>query len=231
MVTIPNYTIAIDGYSSTGKSTLAKEVAQQLGFIHIDSGAMYRAVTLYGLRHFFDFQTQTINQELLERKLPSIKLEFKEVDGEMHIFMNGEDVEHDIRLIEVSNYVSEIAKNAAVRSYLVELQREMAKNQNVVMDGRDIGTVVFPNANIKFFITADAKERAKRRYKDLKEEDPDITLEEVEKNIQERDDKDVNREISPLKKADDAIVIDNTYSTKEETLQKMLQIIEENLDF
>lgn len=227
---LPKYIIAIDGYSSTGKSTLAKSIAHNLGFIHIDSGAMYRAITLYGLRHFYNQESNQIEVDKLVASLPNIHLQFKEVEGQNHLFMNGEDVEHDIRTMEVSHHVSEIAKNEEIRNFLVDIQRKLAENNNIVMDGRDIGSVVFPDADIKFFIVADVEERAQRRWKELKVDNPTITLEEVKANLIERDRKDENRKYSPLKMADDAIKVDNTFSSKEETLQNLLRLIEERFD-
>ncbi len=217
--------IAIDGYSSTGKSSLAKEIAQNLGYIHVDTGAMYRGITLYGLQHFYEGGNAEINMEQLIRALPDIQLKFKKVKGNNHLFLNGEDVENEIRDIDVSNYVSKVASYPEVRSFLVEKQRKMADDHDIVMDGRDIGTVVFPNADIKFFITADVEERAKRRYLDMIKEHPNVTYEEVKENLLARDYADVHRAHSPLKKAEDAIVIDNTHQTKEETVAQMMSYI------
>ena len=219
-------TIAIDGFSSTGKSSIAKAIAKELGFLHIDSGAMYRGVTLFGLENCFDHQKNKIDELALIEKLPEINLDFTLETETKALLLNGKNVEKEIRSIEISNLVSSIAKMKEVRSFLVQKQRELAQNHSIVMDGRDIGTVVFPNADFKFFITAELKERAIRRWKDMKLQNEDITLEEIETNLNERDFVDVNRENSPLLRAKDAIEIDNTFTTKEETIQKILNIIQ-----
>ncbi len=221
--------IAIDGYSSTGKSSLAKAIAKELDFIHVDTGAMYRAITLYGLNHFYEGGNGEINEAQLIEDLPNIQVEFQKTPEGRHLFLNGEDVESEIRNIEVSSYVSKIASNPEVRAFLVQKQQEMAQSQNIVMDGRDIGTVVFPNADLKFFITADLEVRAQRRYEDLSKIDPEVDFEEVRDNLKARDEADVNREHSPLKQAEDAILIDNTYQSKEETINEMMDIIHQKL--
>jgi len=204
-------TIAIDGYSSTGKSTLAKQLAKSLGYIYVDTGAMYRAVTLFALRKGF-INDSEINSSSLTVALPKIYLEFNfnEKLGFAEMFLNGENVENEIRQLEVSRYVSKIAVIAEVRDKLVEMQRGMGENKGVVMDGRDIGTVVFPNAELKIFMTASADARAARRYKELLDRGDAVTYEDVLKNVQERDYIDSNRKHSPLKKAQDAIELDNT---------------------
>ncbi len=217
--------IAIDGYSSTGKSTLAKEIAREIEFVHVDSGAMYRAITYFGLQNCCIKEKGCIHNEFLIQNLSKIELDFRKVGNQNHIFLNGKDIEDEIRTSEVSENVSQVAQIAEVRTYLVDKQREMAQIQNLVMDGRDIGTVVFPDAEMKFFVTADLDERAKRRYKDLNKTEPDLEFEEVKQNLAERDKADTEREISPLRQAPDAVLIDNTHQTKEETVQEMLSII------
>lgn len=213
------YIIAIDGHSACGKSTIAKSLAEKLGFIYIDSGAMYRAVTYYCLQEGI-IEKNEINQLLLEEKIDDIKIEFlKLTENKMYqTFLNGENVEEEIRKIKVSQHVSQVSKIKKVRDKMVDLQRSMAENNSIIMDGRDIGTVVFPNANLKIFMTAELKIRAKRRYKELLEKGQNISLHEIEKNIIERDEIDQSREISPLKKADDAVVLDNSYLTQQEQL-------------
>lgn len=210
-------TIAIDGFSSTGKSTLAKQLANTLGYVYVDTGAMYRAVTLYAM------QNELITKEFFKvdeliRVLPEIKLHFKfnpEV-GFGEIFLNGSNVEKDIRNITVSSFVSKVAEISEVRSKLVEQQQEMGKDKGIVMDGRDIGTVVFPEAELKIFMNATAATRAKRRYDELVAKGDNVSYEAVLKNVQERDYIDTHREDSPLVVADDAIEMDNSDMTKDE---------------
>lgn len=204
-------TIAIDGYSSTGKSTIAKQVAKELGYAYVDSGAMYRAVTLYALNNNF-IGKENNNIQALIKMLPYIKLKFKynSALGYSEIFLDGENVEKEIRTLEVSNYVSTVAAITEVRQMLVELQKEMGKDKGVVMDGRDIGTVVFPDAEFKLFMTASPETRAHRRYKELIDRGDKVTYDEVLENVQNRDYIDSHRENSPLIKANDAIEFDNT---------------------
>lgn len=199
-------TIAIDGYSSTGKSTLARQLAAALGYVYIDSGAMYRAVTLYALEH------DLLDPEKLVGRLPEIKLHFglNPDTKKSEIHLNGKNVEKQIRSLEVSQKVSAISAIGEVRHKLVELQREMGKDKGVVMDGRDIGTVVFPDADLKIFMTASPEIRANRRYKELLERGDTVSFEAVLENVRQRDHLDSTREISPLKKADDAIEVDNS---------------------
>ena len=199
--------IAIDGFSSTGKSSISKVVADTLGLIHIDTGAMYRAITLFGLRNFKD-EKQEIDLSKLLQNLNEISLEFRENSGKLEIYLNGENVSKEIRTTEVSDNVSFIAKHPEVRARLVVLQRDIAEKQGVIMDGRDIGTVVLPNADYKFFLTASADERARRRFLELQSLGIETTIEEVKQNLIERDRIDSEREISPLKQAEDAILID-----------------------
>ena len=216
--------IAIDGFSSTGKSSISKVVADTLGLIHIDTGAMYRAITLFGLRNFKD-EKQEIDLSKLLQNLNEISLEFRENSGKLEIYLNGENVSKEIRTTEVSDNVSLIAKYPEVRARLVVLQRDIAEKQGVIMDGRDIGTVVLPNADYKFFLTASADERARRRFLELQSLGIETTIEEVKQNLIERDRIDSEREISPLKQAEDAILIDNTNLNKEETIDLILSYI------
>ena len=216
--------IAIDGFSSTGKSSISKVVADTLGLIHIDTGAMYRAITLFGLRNFKN-EKQEIDLSKLLRNLNEISLEFRENSGKLEIYLNGENVSKEIRTTEVSDNVSFIAKQPEVRERLVVLQRDIAEKQGVIMDGRDIGTVVLPNADYKFFLTASADERARRRFLELQSLGIETTVEEVKQNLIERDRIDSEREISPLKQAEDAILIDNTNLNKEETIDLILSYI------
>ena len=216
--------IAIDGFSSTGKSSISKVVADTLGLIHIDTGAMYRAITLFGLRNFKN-EKQEIDLSKLLQNLNEISLEFRENSGKLEIYLNGENVSKEIRTTEVSDSVSFIAKQPEVRERLVVLQRDIAEKQGVIMDGRDIGTVVLPNADYKFFLTASADERARRRFLELQSLGIETTIEEVKRNLIERDRIDSEREISPLKQAEDAILIDNTNLNKEETIDLILSYI------
>ena len=216
--------IAIDGFSSTGKSSISKVVADTLGLIHIDTGAMYRAITLFGLRNFKN-EKQEIDLSKLLQNLNEISLEFKENSGKLEIYLNGENVSKEIRTTEVSDNVSFIAKQPEVRERLVVLQRDIAEKQGVIMDGRDIGTVVLPDADYKFFLTASADERARRRFLELQSLGIETTIEEVKQNLIERDRIDSEREISPLKQAEDAILIDNTNLNKEETIDLILSYI------
>lgn len=217
-------TIAIDGYSSCGKSTMAKDLAREIGYIYIDSGAMYRAVTLYSLRNGF-FTEQGINTEALKAAMPHIHISLQlnpETQRPM-TFLNGENVEEEIRTMEVSSHVSPIATLGFVREALVKQQQEMGKAKGIVMDGRDIGTVVFPDAELKIFVTASAEIRAQRRYDELKGKGQDASFEEILANVKERDYIDQNREVSPLRKADDAILLDNSHLTIAEQKQWLAQ--------
>ena len=216
--------IAIDGFSSTGKSSISKVIADTLGLIHIDTGAMYRAITLFGLKNFKN-EKQEIDLPKLLQNLNEISLEFRENSGKLEIYLNGENVSKEIRTTEVSDNVSFIAKQPEVRERLVVLQRDIAEKQGVIMDGRDIGTVVLPNADYKFFLTASADERARRRFLELQSLGIETTIEEVKRNLIERDRIDSEREISPLKQAEDAILIDNTNLNKEETIDLILSYI------
>ena len=220
--------IAIDGYSSCGKSTFAKLLAKRLAYAYIDTGAMYRAVTLYCLRHNL-IDNGIVNIPELKNNLDQIKVYFMLNPETQHndIWLNGENVEQEIRLLAVSNNVSPVAAVAEVRHRLVALQQEMGKSKGIVMDGRDIGTVVFPNAELKIFMTAQPDVRAQRRFDELTTKGEKISYEEIRANIIERDRYDETREESPLRKADDAIVLDNSFMTREEQLKWVLRRIAE----
>ena len=220
--------IAIDGFSSTGKSTLAKQLAKHLGYVFVDTGAMYRAITWYAIQKKH-ITYEGVNKELLIENVPSILLhfEFNEQLGFAEMYLNNQNVEKEIRTIEVSNFVSKIAEISEVRAKLVEQQQEMGKNKGIVMDGRDIGTVVFPDAELKIFMTASAETRAQRRFDELSQKGDAVTYEEVLKNVQERDYIDTHREDSPLVIAEDAIEIDNSYLSREEQFQLVLELVEE----
>jgi len=223
-------TIAIDGYSSTGKSTVAKQIADYLGYIYVDSGAMYRAVTLYAMQHNI-ISKDNFDKEKLISALSSIDLKFeKEAAWEKaHIFLNGKDVENDIRNLTVSEFVSPIATIHEVRVKLVAQQQEMGLQKGVVMDGRDIGTVVFPKAELKIFMNASAEKRAERRYKELLQRGDKVQYVDVLKNIQERDHLDSTREDSPLRVASDAIEIDNSNMNLEDQFQTVLQLAKDRV--
>lgn len=207
-------TIAIDGHSSCGKSTMAKDLAKEIGYIYIDTGAMYRAVTLYCLRHGI-IGREGVDTDRLRKEMDDIAITFRfnNDTGRPDTYLNGERVEDEIRTMEVSGNVSPIAAIGFVREAMVNLQREMGKAKGVVMDGRDIGTVVFPDAELKIFVTASPEVRAKRRYDELTAKGEDCKLEDILANVNERDRIDSTREISPLRKADDAIVLDNSHLT------------------
>lgn len=218
--------IAIDGFSSTGKSTLAKQLAKHLGYVFVDSGAMYRAITYFAMKNSW-IDAEHLNQEELIANLYNIHLSFQfNADlGFSEMFLNNENIEKQIRTIEVSNLVSKIAEISEVRSKLVEQQQEMGKNKAIVMDGRDIGTVVFPNAELKIFMTASASTRAKRRFDELITKGDRVTFEEVLKNVEERDNIDTHRADSPLVKSNDAIEIDNSEMTRSEQFELVLNLI------
>lgn len=216
-----NIVVAIDGYSSCGKSTLAKALAKKLHFIYVDSGAMYRAVTLYFLRNNID-QKDIVQ---VTQALKNIHLNFHSRDYETHITLNDEEVSDEIRQMPVSDNVSAVSAIHEVRVEMVKQQQRMGRSKNIVMDGRDIGTAVFPKADIKIFMTADPKVRAERRYKEMISKNPDVTLEEVFKNIANRDYQDTTRKESPLIRADDAIILDNTNLTPQQQLDFALEKI------
>ena len=207
--------IAMDGHSSCGKSTMAKALAKAIGYTYIDTGAMYRAVTLYAMRRGF-IGENGIDEESLRREMPQIKITFGHENGMQYTILNGENVERQIRGMEVSGNVSPISAIGFVREAMVSLQREMGRQGAVIMDGRDIGTTVFPNAELKIFVTASDEIRAQRRFDELKAKGENPVFEDVLKNVRERDYIDSHRAVSPLRKADDAIVLDNSHMTIEE---------------
>jgi cytidylate kinase len=216
--------IAIDGFSSTGKSSISKIIAKSLGLIHMDTGALYRGITYFALQNCLD-DDQSINMEKLLADLPKINLEFQNVDGELQLFLNGKNINKEIRFPQVSDNVSQVAKEADVRNYLLKAQRDIAEKGGIIMDGRDIGTVVLPNADYKFFMTASQDERARRRFLELQLAGEETNVEIVKQNLTKRDKIDSEREVSPLKQADDAILIDNTNINKEETIALILSYI------
>ena len=219
--------VTIDGLSSCGKSTLAKQLAKKLGYVYIDSGAMYRAITLYFLRNNID----PLDEKGIRRALKNISIEFlvNETSEESEIYLNGENVEYIIRDLVVAEKVSEIAALKEVRSFAVAAQQTMGINKGIVMDGRDIGTTVFPDAEVKIFMIADEAVRVERRFTEMFNKNPNITLDEVKTNIAMRDYIDSNREISPLRKAVDAIEINNTSLTEKEQLSLALRIVKSQL--
>ena len=221
-------TIAIDGFSSTGKSTLAKQVANQLGYIYVDTGAMYRAVTYFAMQHNFVSETH-LDADGLIKNLTNVSLQFRfnEKLGFAEMYLNNENIETPIRNIEVSRLVSKIAEISQVRSKLVEQQQQMGENKGIVMDGRDIGTVVFPNADLKLFMTASTTTKAQRRFDELIGKGQQVTFEEVLQNVKERDYIDTHRDDSPLVKAEDAIEIDNSNLTKNEQFELVMELVHE----
>ncbi|RYE23386.1 MAG: (d)CMP kinase [Sphingobacteriales bacterium] len=216
----PKIIVAIDGFSSCGKSTLARELAKKLEYTHIDSGAMYRAITLHFLRNSVDLQ----DHEQVLTALAGVHLTFmfNEQSGKSEICLNDEDVEHHIREMLVAEKVSQVAAIKEVRSFATAQQKRMGRKKGIVMDGRDIGTEVFPDAELKIFMTADPAIRVKRRFEELFPTNPNITLEEVKHNLELRDYIDSNREVSPLRQADDAVILDNSSITREEQLEMVL---------
>lgn len=219
--------IAIDGYSSCGKSTLAKQLAKQLNYVYIDSGAMYRAITLFFLRNHINW----LDEDAVEEALSNIQLEFhpNASTGESEIYLNGENVEYVIRDLVIAEKVSEIAALQKVRAFAVHQQQTMGQKKGIVMDGRDIGTTVFPDAELKIFMTADNAIRVERRFKELYAKNPNVTIEEVKNNLELRDYIDSHREVSPLQQAPDAAVIDNSGLSTEQQLFKALQLVNEQL--
>ena len=219
-------TIAIDGFSSTGKSTLARQLAAKLGYVYVDTGAMYRAVTYFMMQNGW-ITENALDKEAIVQALPNVKLhfQFNAELGFAEMYLNGVCVEQEIRTLEVSRFVSKIAEISEVRAKLVEQQQEMGKGKAIVMDGRDIGTVVFPDAELKLFMTASAETRAKRRFDELVEKGQHVTFEEVLQNVQERDHIDTNREDSPLVKALNAITIDNSSMSKTEQFELVYNLI------
>lgn len=218
-------TIAIDGFSSCGKSTMAKDLAKRIGYIYVDTGAMYRSVTLFALRNGLFNEDDSINVDELEKRMDEINISFKlnEETGKPDTYLNGELVEKEIRSMEVSNRVSPIAAIPFVRTAMVAQQQKMGKEKGIVMDGRDIGTVVFPDAELKVFVTASAEVRAKRRYDELLQKGMKADYDDILKNVQERDYIDSHREVSPLRRADDALLLDNSNMTISEQDEWLMQ--------
>lgn len=214
--------IAIDGPAGAGKSSIAKLVAKKLSFVYVDTGAMFRTVAYYFLSQGKDPSDAEMVTEECEKI--SISIEYK--DGAQHIFLDGTDVSTEIRQEEVGKNASVVAKNQAVRNRLQALQRQMAEKQDVIMDGRDIGTVVLPDAQVKIYLTASASVRAERRYKELVEKGESCNLKKIEEDIIARDEQDMNREIAPLKQAEDAVLVDSSYMTIEEVVDKIIEIVE-----
>jgi len=219
--------ITIDGWSSCGKSTLAKQLAKELGYIYVDSGAMYRAITLYFLRNHIDWT----DAAEVKKALKDISLEFEHnaKSGQSEMYLNGENVEYVIRDLVVAEKVSEVAAIKEVRKFAVAQQQKMGKGKGIIMDGRDIGTVVFPHAELKIFMTADNAVRVERRFQELFEKNPNITLDEVKANLEMRDYIDSHRDVSPLRQAEDAILLDNTNLTEKEQFQKALKWAHEKI--
>lgn len=215
--------VAIDGYAACGKSTLARQLADKLHYLFLDTGAMYRAVTLYFLRNNIDWK----NEEILPPFFSHVKIDFQYdvQDGKYITLLNDENVEEEIRSLAVSNYVSEIAAASSVRKFLVHQQQEIGKQKGIVMDGRDIGTVVFPDAEVKIFVMARMEVRIKRRWQELQENGITVSEEEIKKNLEKRDREETTRTDSPLRKADDAIVLDNSDMTQEEQLEWGMELI------
>lgn len=215
--------VAIDGPAGAGKSTVAKGAAAKLGFIYVDTGALYRAVGVYALGKGLD----TKDTESVSSVLPEITVELKFIDGVQHVFLNGKDVSVEIRTPDASMAASNVSAIPAVRSFLFDLQRDIASKNNCIMDGRDIGTVVLPHAQVKIFLTADPEERAMRRYKELIVKDPDVKYEDVLADLKVRDYQDSHREIAPLKPAEDSVVYNTTGNTLEESVEDVISIIKE----
>lgn len=220
--------ITIDGWSSCGKSTLAKQLAKALGYIYVDSGAMYRAITLYFLRNHIDWTDSAEVKKAL--KEISLEFEYNSKSGQSEMYLNGENVEYVIRDLVVAEKVSEVAAIKEVRKFAVAQQQKMGMDKGIIMDGRDIGTVVFPHAELKIFMTADNAVRVERRFQELFEKNPNITLDEVKANLEMRDYIDSHRDVSPLRQAEDAILLDNTNLTEKEQFQKALKWAQQKID-
>lgn len=229
----PRIIVAIDGYSSSGKSTMARELAKRVGYVYIDSGAMYRAATLYALRNNWFNADGSVKLDSLLPHLSEINVSFKpsaSEDGVQHTLLNGEDVEKEIRGPEVSNHVSVIAEIPEVRERMVEHQQEFGRQKGIVMDGRDIGTTVFPHAELKIFVSAGLHERARRRWRELQQKGVDVNFEDILKNLAERDRIDTTRKVSPLVKAPDALELDNGAITHEEQMEWLMKIFQETIE-
>ena len=225
-------TIAIDGFSSCGKSTMAKDLAKKLGYVYVDTGAMYRAVTLYAMRNRLFNADGSVKTADLERQMNKINITFKlnKTAERPNTYLNNELVENDIRTLEVSNHVSQIAAVPFIREAMVAQQQRMGKDKGVVMDGRDIGTTVFPEAELKVFVTASAEVRAQRRYDELKEKGMPADFNDILKNVQERDYIDSHREVSPLRKAPDAIELDNSHMTIAEQSAWLMELVKQKIE-
>lgn len=221
--------IAIDGFSSCGKSTMAKDLARRIGYVYVDTGAMYRSVTLFALNHHLFNEDGSVKADQLEKLMPEVNISFKlnTETGRPDTYLNGVCVENDIRGMEVSSHVSPIAAIPFVREALVAQQQRMGGDKGIVMDGRDIGTTVFPEAELKIFVTASAEVRAQRRYDELKAKGAEANYDDILKNVQERDYIDTHREVSPLRKADDALELDNSHMTIEEQNAWLMQRFEQ----
>lgn len=219
--------IAVDGYSSTGKSSISKIIAKKLNLVHLDTGSMYRAVTYYALKNCKSLDGK-IDLDLLFKNLDKIEISFKKDNNELKLYLNGEKMSQKIRQIKVNNNVSFIAKQPEIRAFLLNQQRNLAKNGSIIMDGRDIGTFVLPNADYKFFLSASVEERTKRRFRELQNSGIETDEKQVRENLINRDKIDSERATSPLRQAEDAILIDNTFLTKEETIQLILDFIKKS---
>ena len=216
-------TIAIDGHSSCGKSTMAKDLAREVGYVYVDTGAMYRAVTLYALRHDLFEADGSVKADSLKAEMAAIAIDQRLVDGKTTTFLNGENVENEIRTLEVSNHVSPVAALPFVRTAMVAQQQKMGADGGIVMDGRDIGTTVFPHAELKIFVTASAEVRARRRYDELQQKGMAADYADILKNVQERDYIDSHRDVSPLRQAADALLLDNSLMTIAEQKEWLLE--------
>ena len=224
-------TIAVDGFSSCGKSTMAKDLARQVGYVYIDTGAMYRSVTLFALRNGLFSEDGSIKTDELQARMPDIHISFQvnAETGRPDTYLNGECVEQQIRSLEVSNHVSPIAALPFVRQALVAQQQQMGRDKGVVMDGRDIGTVVFPDAELKIFVTASARVRAQPRYDELQQKGMPADFDDILRNVEQRDYIDSHREVSPLRQADDALLLDNSHMTIEEQNQWLMERFKERV--
>ena len=221
-----SFDVAIDGPSGAGKSSLARRCAAELGFLYVDTGAIYRTVGLAAWRRGLDRKDEAAVAQIL----PELKIEMRYVDGEQRMFLNGEDVSREIRLPEISMCASDVSAHAAVRSFLLEMQRKLARENCVIMDGRDIGTVVLPDAALKIYLTASAEERARRRLKDLREKGVEQPFEEVLRDIIRRDEQDMNREVAPLRQAEDAVLVDTSDNSFDESFAILCAIIRKRME-
>ncbi len=218
--------IAIDGPSGAGKSTLSRKLAAEIGFVYVDTGAMYRTIGLYVLRN----EIKPDDSDAVTAVLKNIDVSLGFIDGEQHVYLNGEDVSSEIRLHEVSQYASLVSAIPAVRQFLFEMQQKLAAENNVIMDGRDIGTVVLPNAELKIFLTASAEDRANRRYKELISRGQEVDYEQILADVVQRDEQDMNREVAPLKPADDSVILDTSGFEFEQSLALLLKTVKERLN-